>query len=92
MNNRRRAIRRAVRSSLYWSMMWRVAEANPDAAAEILAGFDRAKLRGAIDTMRGRRPPLWELANAPESILSPVTPFAGTTTPKKQNRPLAGPR
>ena len=77
MNNRRRAIRRAVRSSLYWSMMWRVAEANPDAAAEILAGFDRAKLRGAIDTMRGRRPPLWELANAPESILSPANPSTG---------------
>ena len=92
MNDRRRAIRQAVRSSLYWFAAWRIAEANPDAAAEILAGFDRAKLRGAIDAMRGRRGPLWELANAPESILSPVAPVAGTTTPKKQSRPAAGPR
>ena len=90
MNTRRRAIRQAVRSSLYWSMMWRVAEANVHAGG-LPPDFDRGKLLWAIDTMRGRRGPLWEAVNAPESILSPVTPFAGTTTPKKQNRPLAGP-
>lgn len=90
MNNRRRAIQRAARRSLYWSTAWRVVEAavtaeldaagpgRPYTAAELLAetlaGFDRAKLLRVIDTMRGRRGPLWEIINAPKSILSPVIP------------------
>ena len=93
MNNRRRSIRRAVRSSLYWSTMWEIAEGYPDTAAEILADFDfdRGKLLRTVETMRGRRGPLWDLASALKSPTSPADPSAGTDPLKKQNRPLAGP-
>ena len=43
--------------------MWEIAEGYPDTAAEILADFDfdRGKLLRTVETMRGRRGPLWDI-------------------------------
>ena len=58
-------------------------ESAAELLAETLAGFDRAKLLRVIDTMRGRRGPLREIINAPESILSPLAGPPRQDTPRK---------
>ena len=85
MNTRRLAIRQAVRTSLYWSTAWRIAEAGVHAG--LPPDFDRAKLLRAIDTMRGRRGPLWEAVNASESILRPLAGPPRYNPPQKSKRP-----